>query len=45
MAVAETRLDGARGHVLVPCGHTLIMLRRDVMRLVSTFLRSGSFGA
>lgn len=45
VAVAETRLDGARGHVLVPCGHTLIMLRRDVLRLVSVFLRSGSFGA
>jgi triacylglycerol lipase len=45
VAVAETRLDGARGHVLVPCGHTLIMLRRDVLRLVSAFLRSGSFGA
>lgn len=43
VALAETRLDGARGHVLVPCGHTLIMLRRDVLRLVSVFLRWGSF--
>lgn len=45
VAVAETRLDGARGHVLVPSGHTFIMLRRDVHRLVQAFLRSGSFGA
>jgi alpha-beta hydrolase superfamily lysophospholipase len=45
VAVAETRLDGARGHVLVPSGHTFIMLRRDVHRLVLAFLRSGSFGA
>jgi len=45
VAVAETRLDGARGHVLVPSGHTFIMLRRDVHRLVLTFLRSGCFAA
>ena len=45
VAVAETRLDGARGHVLVPSGHTFIMLRRDVHRLVLAFLRSGSFEA
>lgn len=45
VAVAETRLDGARGHVLVPSGHTFIMLRRDVLRLVLAFLRSGSFAA
>ncbi|MFL5381353.1 MAG: esterase/lipase family protein [Longimicrobiaceae bacterium] len=43
VAVAETRLEGARGHVLVPSGHTFIMLRRDVHRLVLAFLRSGSF--
>ena len=45
VAVAETRLDGARGHVLVPSGHTFIMLRRDVHRLVLTFLCSGCFAA
>lgn len=42
---AETRLDGARGHILVPSGHTFIMLRRDVHRLVLSFLRSGCFAA
>ena len=43
VAVAETRLDGAAGHVLVPCGHTFIMLRRDVRRLVHGFLATGRF--
>jgi pimeloyl-ACP methyl ester carboxylesterase len=41
--VAETHLDGAAGHVLVPGGHTFIMLRRDVRRLVHGFLKTGSF--
>lgn len=41
--VAETHLDGAAGHVLVPGGHTFIMLRRDVRRLVHGFLETGSF--
>jgi pimeloyl-ACP methyl ester carboxylesterase len=41
--VAETYLDGAAGHVLVPGGHTLIMLRRDVRRLVHGFLATGTF--
>jgi triacylglycerol lipase len=45
VAVAETRLDGARGHVLVPSGHTFIMMRRDVLRLILAFLRSGTFAA
>lgn len=41
--VAETHLDGATGHVLVPGGHTFIMLRSDVRRLVHGFLETGSF--
>lgn len=41
--VAETELDGAAGHVQVPGGHTFIMLRRDVLRLVHGFLQTGAF--
>jgi pimeloyl-ACP methyl ester carboxylesterase len=41
--VAETHLDGAAGHVLVPGGHTFIMLRPTVLRLVHGFLQTGSF--
>ncbi|MBV9109659.1 MAG: alpha/beta fold hydrolase [Gemmatimonadetes bacterium] len=41
--VAETHLDGAAGHVLVPGGHTFIMLRADVHRLVHAFLARGTF--
>lgn len=43
VAVEETWLDGAAGHVLVPGGHTFIMLRRDVRRLVHGFLATGTF--
>lgn len=43
--VPETHLDGAAGHVLVPCGHTFIMLRNDVRRLVHGFLATGTFVA
>ncbi|HEU4557039.1 MAG TPA: alpha/beta fold hydrolase [Longimicrobium sp.] len=41
--VAETHLEGAAGHVLVPGGHTFIMLRPEVLRLVHGFLATGSF--
>lgn len=41
--IAETHLDGAAGHVIVPGGHTFIMLRRDVRRLVHGFLETGAF--
>jgi pimeloyl-ACP methyl ester carboxylesterase len=41
--VAETRLDGAREHVVVPAEHTFIMNRGDVHQLVLRFLREGSF--
>jgi len=43
--VAETHLDGAAGHVLVPGGHTFIMLRPNVHRLVCAFLDTGTFPA
>jgi len=40
--VEETRLAGAAAHVVVPAGHTFIMMRRDVRRLVLRFLREGT---
>lgn len=39
----ETRLEGARDHVVVPSTHSFIMNRRDVHRLVCRFLAEGSF--
>ena len=44
VSVAETHLEGAREHAVVPCRHTFIMNRRDVHGLVTGFLRDGSFG-
>jgi pimeloyl-ACP methyl ester carboxylesterase len=43
VSVAESHLDGERDHVVVPSAHTFIMVRSDVHRLVTDFLRSGSF--
>ena len=41
----ETRLDGAADSVIVPCGHSFIMLRRDAQDLTVRFLKTGRFGA
>lgn len=43
VGVAETRLPGVAGHVVVPSAHTFIMGRRDVRRLTLGFLREGRF--
>ena len=43
VSVDETRLPGARDHVVVPAAHTFIMDRPDVHRLTARFLRTGSF--
>jgi pimeloyl-ACP methyl ester carboxylesterase len=43
VAVAETHLDGAAGHIVLPAAHTFLMFRRDVQRLTITFLQQGSF--
>lgn len=45
VSVAESRLDGARDHAVVPCTHSFIMHRTDVHRLVVEFLRDGRFAA
>lgn len=39
----ETRLDGAADVVVVPCGHSFIMMRRDAQDLTVRFLRTGRF--
>lgn len=41
--VGETRLDGARDHVVIPSFHSWMMNRSDVHRLIATFLRHGRF--
>ncbi|HSJ13784.1 MAG TPA: alpha/beta hydrolase family protein [Longimicrobiales bacterium] len=43
VTVAETRLEGARAHVVVPAAHSFIMLRQDVRTLVLGFVRAGRF--
>lgn len=40
--VAETQLDGARDTMLVPCLHTLIVYRDDVVQATANFLRHGN---
>jgi hypothetical protein len=42
--LAETRLDGAADHVVLPYGHSFLMLRRDVQDATVRFLRTGRFG-
>jgi hypothetical protein len=44
VSVAESHLEGERGHVVVSSHHTFIMNRGDVRRLVQRFLATGSFG-
>lgn len=41
--VAETHLDGARDHAVVPSFHSWIMNRADVHQLICRFLRDGRF--
>lgn len=43
VSVAESRLEGMDGHVVVPATHTFLMFRADVHRLVLGFLREGRF--
>jgi pimeloyl-ACP methyl ester carboxylesterase len=43
VAVAETRLAGARAHITLPVSHFGLLLSADVARQVCGFLRSGRF--
>jgi hypothetical protein len=41
----STHLPTQRDHVVVPSGHTRMLLRRDVATYVARFLREGQFGS
>lgn len=43
LAVDETRLDGAKELIVVPCMHSLLVYRQDVMDFTTHFLRHGRF--
>lgn len=43
VAVAETRLDGARDHICLPVSHTNMLLSSDVVDQAVAFLRHGEF--
>jgi len=43
VAVAETELDGARDHIVLPVSHTGMMISRKVADQAGAFLRRGSF--
>jgi pimeloyl-ACP methyl ester carboxylesterase len=43
VSIAQTRLPGQTDHLVVPGGHTFIMLRREVRRQTACFLREGHF--
>lgn len=45
VSVAQTRLAGARSHVVVPGAHTFVMLKRDVRALALEFVRNGRFAS
>ena len=43
VAVAETRLDGARDHIIMPTTHTGMLISRNVAEQIGSFLRRGEF--
>jgi hypothetical protein len=43
VSLAETRLEGAVDHIVLPYGHSFLMLRRDVQEAIVRFLRAGRF--
>jgi pimeloyl-ACP methyl ester carboxylesterase len=43
VAIAETRLDGARDHIVMPTSHTGLLISRDVADQIGAFLRRGEF--
>ena len=43
VTVAETRLDGAQDHVVMPTTHTGLLISRNVAEQIGTFLRRGTF--
>ena len=45
VTVEETRVTGAREHLVLPVGHTGLLMSRRVVRHMAQFFDSGSFGA
>ena len=43
IAVSETRLDGARDHMVMPVSHKGLLVSRDVADQVGAFLKRGQF--
>jgi pimeloyl-ACP methyl ester carboxylesterase len=43
VTVAETRLDGATDHIVVPTTHTGMLISRNVAEQIGSFLRRGEF--
>jgi pimeloyl-ACP methyl ester carboxylesterase len=43
--VVETCLPGASAHAVIPSGHTFILMRSDVIRMIRRFLGEGTFFA
>jgi pimeloyl-ACP methyl ester carboxylesterase len=43
VTVAETRLDGAADHIVLPVAHTSLLWSREVARQTERFLRTGKF--
>ena len=43
VAVAETHLDGAADHIVLPVAHTSLLWSREVARQTEHFLRTGKF--
>ena len=45
VTVEETRVTGAREHLVLPVGHTGLLMSRRVVKHMVQFFDSGSFGA
>ena len=43
VAVAETELEGARDHIVLPVSHTSMMIYRQVADQAGAFLKRGEF--
>jgi hypothetical protein len=45
VAIAETRAEGLRQHLVLPVTHTGMLFSKDVAREVACFLQVGSFSS
>ena len=44
VSVAETQVSGAREHIVLPVGHTAMLMSQQVVKRMIRFIDSGSFG-